>query len=79
MTIILLGTGAADGVPPLFTAYRLCSASFEPSSKDYRSDPMEREAFVEEDKGDDSGFPAGVEPPPEFRPPPPAPAPVPAR
>jgi phosphoribosyl 1,2-cyclic phosphate phosphodiesterase len=37
MTIQLLGTGAADGVPPLFTANQLGSRSFEPNSKDYRS------------------------------------------
>ncbi|MBC8064901.1 MAG: hypothetical protein H7Y17_08735 [Chlorobia bacterium] len=37
MTIKLLGTGAADGVPPLFTANRLGSRSFEPNSKDFRT------------------------------------------
>lgn len=37
MTIQLLGTGAADGVPPLFTANRLGDRSFGPDSKDYRS------------------------------------------
>jgi len=37
MTIQLLGTGAADGVPPLFTANRLGAKSFDPSSKDYRT------------------------------------------
>ncbi len=37
MTIKLLGTGAADGVPPLFTENRLGSASFDPNSKDYRT------------------------------------------
>ena len=37
MTIKLLGTGAADGVPPMFTANQLGSRSFEPESKDYRT------------------------------------------
>jgi phosphoribosyl 1,2-cyclic phosphate phosphodiesterase len=37
MTIQLLGTGAADGVPPLFTANQLGSRSFGPNSKDYRT------------------------------------------
>lgn len=37
MTIKLLGTGAADGVPPLFTPNQLGSGSFDPSSKDYRT------------------------------------------
>lgn len=37
MTIQLLGTGAADGVPPLFTANRLGDRSFGPESRDYRS------------------------------------------
>ncbi len=37
MTIKLLGTGAADGVPPLFTANRLGSSSFGPESKDFRT------------------------------------------
>ncbi|HJP82528.1 MAG TPA: MBL fold metallo-hydrolase [Fimbriimonadaceae bacterium] len=37
MTIQLLGTGAADGVPPLFTPNRLGSRSFGPDSKDYRT------------------------------------------
>lgn len=37
MTIQLLGTGAADGVPPLFTANRLGARSYGPQSKDYRT------------------------------------------
>ncbi len=37
MTIQLLGTGAADGVPPMFSANRLGALSYGPDSKDYRS------------------------------------------
>jgi hypothetical protein len=61
------------------SAWQAEREDFKTSSRDYRSDPMEREAFAEEDKGNDAGFPPGVEPPPEFRPPPTAPAPAPAR
>lgn len=37
------------------------------SNRDYRSDPMEIEAFAEEEKGERAGFPPEVQPPPEFR------------
>ncbi len=37
MRIKLLGTGAADGVPPLFTANRLGDKSWSHDSKDYRT------------------------------------------
>jgi len=40
---------------------------FHGSNRDYRSDPMEVEAFAEEGKGDAAAFPPGIEPPPEFR------------